>query len=367
MLHDFLTRERVPILARCEEALLHFGGSRLASGPPANGWNIFYNELIDLMQRDQPFELHTEKGLHTGEAEKRGKEYLKLGYTVSEVVYSYSIIFQAITELAAELDYPITTREFRQLNLSLDTAIAEAVAEFEKVKTETQSLKETKRLGFLAHELRNSLQSASIALELIEEGGIGIRSNTGSVLKKSLQQMAGLIDTALTEVRMSVEPAVHPQRIRALEIMSEVGMTAGFQARSRNLTLLMQGSSDLEVMADRQLVVSALANLVQNGLKFTPSGGTVEVRARQDGDRILLEVQDQCGGLPHGVVEDLFKPFVQKSPDRTGVGLGLTISRRAIELNNGKLRVENLPGEGRIFTIDLPMDLVHNSAASIGA
>ena len=153
---------------------------------------------------------------------------------------------------------------------------------------------------------------------------------------------------------MRVEPAVRFQRIRAFEIMSQVGMTAGFEAQSRNLTLRMQGSSDLEVFADPQLVVAALANIVQNGLKFTPSGGTVEVRARKDRDRILIEVQDQCGGLPHGAIENIFKPFVQQSIDRTGLGLGLTISRKAIELNHGKLHVEDRPGEGCIFTIDLP-------------
>ncbi|HET6402365.1 MAG TPA: HAMP domain-containing sensor histidine kinase [Candidatus Kapabacteria bacterium] len=354
MLYEFLTRERAPILAQCEQEILSFGGTKQALGPADDSWHIFYDELIDLLQRDQPFEFHTEKGLHKVEAEKHGKEYLRLGYTVSEVVHSYGVICQAITDFAAKLDYPITSREFRQLNLSLDTAIAEAVTEFEKVKSEERDVKETERLGFLAHELRNSLQTASISLEMIEGGSFGARSNTGGVLQNSLQRMAELIDTALTEVRMRVEPTVHLQRIPAFEIMSEVGMTSAFSARSQNLTLQMQGFSDLEVIVDRQLVVSALANLVQNGLKFTPSGGIVKVRARRDRDRVLIEVEDQCGGLSEGTIQELFKPFVQKSADRTGVGLGLTISRRAIELCKGTLRVENLPGEGCIFIIDLP-------------
>ena len=355
MLHEFLTREREPILAQCEQEILRFGSSaRTAAGSPQGGWHVFYDELIALMQRDEPFEFHVEKGFHTAEAERQGKAYLQMGYTVSEVVHSYGVICQAITEFAAKLDYTITSREFRQLNLSLDTAIAEAVTEFEKVKSEERDVKETERLGFLAHELRNSLQSASIALEMIEGGSFGARSNTGGVLQNSLQRMAELIDTALTEVRMRIEPAVRLEKTPVFEIMSEVGMTSGFQARSRNLTLQMQGFSNLEVIADKQLVVSALANLVQNALKFTPAGGLVQVRARKNRDRVLIEVEDQCGGLSHSTMEDMFKPFVQKSADRTGVGLGLTISRRAVELSKGMLRVENLPGEGCIFVIDLP-------------
>ncbi len=354
MLYEFLTRERIPILAQCEQEILSFGAPRGFSDPPANGWRIFYDELIELLQRDQPFEFYVERGIHTDGAERHGKEYVRLGYTVSEVVHSYGVICQAITEFAQKLDYSISSREFRQLNLSLDTAIAEAVTEFEKVKSEQRDLKETERLGFLAHELRNSLQSATISLEMIESGSFGARSNTGGVLQNSLQRMAELIDTSLTEVRMRVEPTVHLQKIPAFEIMSEVGVTAGFQARSQNLTLRMQGFSDLILVADRQLVISALANLVQNGIKFTNPGGVVQIRARKNLDRILIEVEDQCGGLPEGTIEELFKPFVQSSSDRSGVGLGLTISRRAIELCKGTLRVENLPGEGCIFIIDLP-------------
>ncbi len=354
MLHDFLTKEREPILAQCEDAILSFGEQVGTRKPMSGGWHLFYDQLIDLLKRDQPFEFHTERGIYTQDAETHAKEYLRLGYTVSEVVHSYGVICQTITRFADEMSFNITSREFRQLNLSLDTAIAEAVTEFERVKSVNRDSRETERLGFLAHELRNNLQSASIALEMIEGGSFGARSNTGGVLQNSLGRMADLIDTALTEVRMRVEPEVRFERVRVYEIMSEVGMTAGFQARTKHLNLEMQGFSDLEVVVDRQLLVSALANLVQNALKFTKPEGTVRVRTRSNLDRILIEVEDQCGGLKEGVVEKLFTPYVQLAADRSGLGLGLTISRRAVELNRGKLRVENLPGVGCIFIIDLP-------------
>ena len=354
MLHDFLTRERNTILAMAKQKSLESQGSNGTSDAVEDGWGIFYDELIDLLKRDLPFEFHSEKGVHTSAAEKYGKEYLRLGNTVSEVVHSYSIICQAITGLATTLGFEITTREFRQLNLSLDTAIAEAVTEFEKGRRKAVDSAEIKRLGYLAHELRNCLQNATITLEMIETGIVGIRSGTGALLSNSLKKMAGLIDTALLEVRLRSEPKLFSQRTRVFEMMSEVGVTAGFDARSRNLTLLMQGFSDLEVDVDRQLFVSALANLVQNALKFSKPGGTVKVRTRQDGERILVEVEDECGGLPDGKIEELFEPGTQGGSDRTGMGLGLAISREAIELNKGTLRVENLPGKGCIFIIDLP-------------
>jgi signal transduction histidine kinase len=354
MLHDFLTRERNTILTVAKQKAIETQGLRLTSESMDAGWGIFYDELIGLLERDQPFEFHGEKGLHKVGAEKQGKEYLRLGYTVSEVVQSYGVICQAITELSSKLGFEITSREFRQLNLSLDTAIAEAVTEFEKGRRKTVDSAEIKRLGFLAHELRNCLQSATIALEMVESGVVGIRSGTGGLLQNSLKKMAELIDTALTEVRLRSEPKIYLERAKVFELMSEVGVTAGFEARSMNLTLKMEGFSNLEVDVDRQLFISALANLIQNALKFSKPGGTIQVRTREDKDRILIEVEDECGGLPAGKAEELFDAGTQRNKNKTGLGLGLTISRQAIELNKGELRVQNLPGKGCIFTIDLP-------------
>jgi signal transduction histidine kinase len=80
----------------------------------------------------------------------------------------------------------------------------------------------------------------------------------------------------------------------------------------------------------------------------------VTLRGSATPDRALVEVEDQCGGLPDGHVNDLFQPFVQRGGDRTGLGLGLAISRWGVEANNGRISARNLPGRGCIFSIDLP-------------
>jgi signal transduction histidine kinase len=71
-------------------------------------------------------------------------------------------------------------------------------------------------------------------------------------------------------------------------------------------------------------------------------------------DRVLIDVADECGGLPPGEVDAMFRPFEQRGKDRTGLGLGLTISRRSIEAEGGLLRVRDVPGVGCVFTVDLP-------------
>jgi hypothetical protein len=80
----------------------------------------------------------------------------------------------------------------------------------------------------------------------------------------------------------------------------------------------------------------------------------VTLRVGASAERVLIEVQDECGGLPSGDVNKLFRPFEQRSADRTGVGLGLAFSRWGAEANNGRIYARNVPGRGCVFTVDLP-------------
>jgi signal transduction histidine kinase len=97
-----------------------------------------------------------------------------------------------------------------------------------------------------------------------------------------------------------------------------------------------------------------VGNLLQNAFKFTRPRTTVTLRVVASAERVLIEIQDECGGLPGGDVNELFRPFEQRSADRTGVGLGLAFSRWGVEANNGRLYARNLPGKGCVFTVDLP-------------
>ena len=108
------------------------------------------------------------------------------------------------------------------------------------------------------------------------------------------------------------------------------------------------------VKADRQILAAAVANLLQNAFKFSPPGTTVALRARCAASRVLIEVEDECGGLPPGKTETLLRPFVQRGADRTGLGLGLSICLKAVKAISGDLRIRDLPGKGCVFTIDLP-------------
>jgi signal transduction histidine kinase len=120
----------------------------------------------------------------------------------------------------------------------------------------------------------------------------------------------------------------------------------------------------LAVNADRDLISSAVTNLLQNAFKFTHARSSVRLNAYATSDRIRIDVEDQCGGLSSDNVEKMFLPFVRGGGDSSGLGLGLSLSRRSVELFGGTLTVQNLPTIGCVFTVTLPRYAVPSPASS---
>src|SRR5262249_28105690 len=112
---------------------------------------------------------------------------------------------------------------------------------------------------------------------------------------------------------------------------------------------------DVELFVDARLVRSALTNLVHNAVKFSHPGTSVEVRTRIENDRVVIEVEDRCGGLPPGTVEKAFVPYAQMGKDRSGFGLGLAIAKEASDAHGGTIRIQDLPGKGCVFALELPL------------
>ncbi len=359
MLHEFLTTEREAILALCAKKIERLADARSSSTEMERGLPIFYDELIEVLRADElaqhaSSDQATER-IHRISAARRGKESLRLGYTISQVVHGYGALCQAVTEYVGQnAGEPIFVREFNRLNFCLDVAIAEAVTEYSRIERHNVGRAELKRLGFLAHELRNSLNVAVIAHRMIKSGRVGFSGNTNQVLEDAHERMRVIIDRSLSEVRVQAEPSVDLQRCRAVHLISEVEITALYAAQEKSICIMTEVKPEIEILADPHLISSALSNIVQNAIKFTKPNGTVWIRCTAQGGRVLIDVEDQCGGLSQGKIDDLFEPYIQKNNDKTGMGLGLTIARKAVELCDGELTAHDVEGKGCIFRITLP-------------
>jgi signal transduction histidine kinase len=149
--------------------------------------------------------------------------------------------------------------------------------------------------------------------------------------------------------------ATHLQPTSLAEFVHDVTITASLEAAERGCKFTVSHiDKELAVNVDRDLLLSAVGNLLQNAFKFTEHGTEVSLNAYAAADRIHIDIADHCGGLPPGAVDSMFRPFTQHGLDRSGAGLGLTISRRSVEANHGVLRVSDKAGSGCVFTIDLP-------------
>jgi signal transduction histidine kinase len=95
--------------------------------------------------------------------------------------------------------------------------------------------------------------------------------------------------------------------------------------------------------------------VLHNAFKNTPSGGRVMLRTRVEHRRLLIDTEDECGGIPESK-GDLFQVFGdRRGSDRSGLGLGLSIARKAIRAHGGEIHIRNMPGTGCVFTIDVPL------------
>ena len=201
-----------------------------------------------------------------------------------------------------------------------------------------------------------------MAHELIKAGDVAAAGATSSVLTRSFRQMRELIDRAVAGVRMNGDSSVERETLHLFSVLSEVESSFLPEANAKKVSILIDADPSLDVVADRHLLVSALANLVQNAIKYTKQGGSVWIRAFSDDDQAVIEVEDQCGGIPDDKIVELFAPFVQVGEDKSGLGLGLSIAQRASQLNGGKLSVRSIPAVGCIFMMRMP---AHVADASI--
>ncbi|WP_197070178.1 HAMP domain-containing sensor histidine kinase [Burkholderia sp. 9120] len=371
MMHVFLANNRNELIERCRAKVAQRPAREATAQQLQNGVPMFLDQLIRTLQVEQtsqPIDSHRISGPSGGgaspseigkSAAEHGRELLKLGFSVDQVVHDYGDLCQAITDLAYERDAPFLIDEFRTLNRCLDNAIADAVTEFSYQRdfavANRQTVETHERMGAFTHELRNFLQTATLAFVAAKAGNLSLSGATGSVLERSLDGLRDLIARSLDEVRTAAGISEQSRTFSVADFIAEVKYAADLAAQVRGCVLRVSDvDTRLAIVGDRDQLYSAVGNLLQNAFKFTRHRTEVTLDAYALSDRILIDVKDHCGGLPAGDAERMFRPFTQNGTDKTGLGLGLSIARRCVEGNNGTLSVRDVPGTGCIFTVSLP-------------
>jgi signal transduction histidine kinase len=354
ILHEFLTVYRDAIIDRTRARLVARPWPCASDAELEHGVPLFLTQLCETLKREATVSPFSSNAIGTA-ATRHGGELRALGFSLSQVVHDYGDICQAVAELALEQHAPITTAEFHTLNRCLDTAIAEAVTEHGRVSAERASFDELERSGEVAHEIRNMVNTASMAFQMLKRGSVAVNGSTGAVLGRSLMDLSAFVESMLSDIRLNAKSQPR-ERMTVASFVDDITANARLHADYRGLDFAVEpGPPDLALSADPQLLASAVTNLLHNAFKYTRPGGHVILRVHTGDMRLLIEVEDECGGLPAGR-GDLFRPFGQRrGSDRSGLGLGLSIARKAVSAHGGEIVTRNMPGKGCVFVIDIPL------------
>ena len=371
MLHTFLATHRLELIARCQVKALRRPSRAPLSPGLQHGIPLFLDQLIATLRLEQmPDKEKSERvsgaagGLsrarsEVGEAAAlHGRELHLHGFTVDEVVHDYGDLCQAVTELAEESGIEIKVDEFHTLNRCLDNAIADAVREYsygEKLVVDGNAEVVKAKHAFFVHELRNMLHTALLAFSAVRSGKVTPNGATGDVLDRSLRGLSALVERSVSELRNTEAAGGTRELVPLAEFIGDSYRAGALAAEARGCKLVVTTvDPSLAIEVDRDLAFGALANLLTNAFKYTYHGTEVTLGAFAVGDRIRITVTDQCGGVPPDTEAKLFVPFKQGSGDRSGLGLGLSITRKYVEASLGTVEFRNVPGKGCVFTMEFP-------------
>jgi signal transduction histidine kinase len=266
---------------------------------------------------------------------------------------SYDLLGDAILEAADEAGVAVSINQTRILFRLLNAGMAEAVAAYVQRRDEEAKREAGEHVSFVAHELRNPLGTAALAMTGLRRTLLSPGGKLVEMLDRSLTRIRELVDQVPTAARFP-NVRLRMDRLAVRDVLAEAVEEVEPKAEHKRITVTLDVDQGLVVEGDRRLLHSVAANLVGNAIKFTLAGGSVVIRGTRDKDQAVIEVADGCGGLPEGSPADLFQPYVQRGADRSGFGLGLAIAKQAVEAHGGTIGVTTAPGVGCTFIVRLP-------------
>ena len=239
----------------------------------------------------------------------------------------------------------------------------------EKQKIELQKLDTTrnKLFSIIAHDLRSPLVSLQGIPEkfnyLINKNRTEDIHKLSQSIESSIESVNKLIDNLLNWALMEQGRFPHhPEAINIAEMIDDVIRLYQNRVDSKNIQLKLNVPNQLFAHADKNATTTVLRNLIDNAIKFTCAGGTVNIFAENKSDHIVISIEDTGIGIPYHELNTLLVRNILKTKKGTagekGTGLGLVLCKELIEMNSGSLDIKSKEGIGSIFSVYLPM---HNS------
>jgi len=261
-----------------------------------------------------------------------------------------------------------TEDDARMLTLFADQAAA-ALTTVEAFARQRQAVEQLERLNraksefvsIVSHEFRTPLTGIQGFSEMMRDEELGLeemREYAGDI-NKDAQRLNRMIDEMLDLDRMeSGRMTIHPEPMDLNAVVEEA--VGRVRPNAPNHTLTVELQSDLpRIKADADRLTQVTSNLLNNAVKYSPTGGRITVTTRAEGDQLRLDVRDEGLGIPAEALETIFERYSrvdsQATKDIPGTGLGLPIVRQIVQLHGGKVWAESELGRGSVFHVLLPL------------
>jgi signal transduction histidine kinase len=214
-------------------------------------------------------------------------------------------------------------------------------------------------LGVVSHDLRNPLTTIALSTQLIPDSSADERREHVETIVATTRRMQRLIQDLLDATKIEHGPMsirhdpIEPESVAREAVAAHKPLAAEKDIRFESSI----GTPLPALRGDRDRLLQAIANLLGNALKFTPSGGTIRFAVEPIDSVVRFTVSDTGPGIPASDMPHLFEPFWQaKKTAHLGAGLGLKITRAIVEAHGGDISVSNIAGAGACFTLELPAD-----------
>ena len=246
-----------------------------------------------------------------------------------------------------------------QTALALERANLATDAQEAEVRIETERLRNS-LLSSVSHDLRTPLATITGAVSTILDEGTRLDETTRRELLESVHEEAERLNrlvqnllemTRLESGALQLRKDLHPPEEVIGAALSRLGKRLG----DRRVTTRVPPDLPLVAMDD-VLIEQVLVNLLDNAIKYTPSGSPLDIIATATEQNLTIEVADRGPGLPPGREDKVFEKFYQTEPgEGRGAGLGLAICQGIVRAHGGRIWAQNLPGRGVAFLFTLPL------------
>jgi two-component system sensor histidine kinase SenX3 len=241
-------------------------------------------------------------------------------------------------------------------------------------QSESRRVEEVRRdfVANVSHELKTPVGALALLAETVEDAADdpdAVRRFAGR-MRQEAARLTNLVQDIITLSRIqAAEPVPDPMAVPVDAVVAEALDRCRMKANARGIALADEGDRGLHLLGDEDLLITAIRNLLENAVAYSPERTRVVVTTRRDGDRVEISVADQGIGIPERDLQRIFERFYRVDPARSratgGTGLGLAIVKHVTAAHGGSVTVRSAEGSGSTFTISLPLRSTHASSGPV--